>query len=180
MYWHESDNETSLRPFNKRDFNKNISKDKNKEDNKEDEPNKDNILDLSDKFKIDMIIPSDWGPGKVVRVNKETRKVVLKIEGQEQTFDMFELQSHLSVYIHVYLKDINFQDRRIIISSNLTMDDTIGKIKKRIAGIFNTEEKNVIIVHNGEKMTNDSLKVSDGGFFVGDNLLVVINGLCDY
>ena len=180
MFWNESDKETNLKTFNQKEYFKWLYPQKNQEEKILDESKKDNILDLSDKFKIDMIIPSDWGPGKVVRVNKETKKVVLKIEGQEHTFDMFELQTHLPVYIHVYFKDLNLKDKRIILSSNLSLDDTIGNIKKRIAGIFNAEEKNVIIAHNGEKISDNNLRVSDCGFYVQDTLLVVINGTCDY
>ncbi len=179
MFWHEeSENENNLLPFSKSNYLNKINPKKKEGDG--DDSQKDNILDLSDSFKIGMIISSDWGPGKVVSVEKATGKVVLEIEGSEKEFDIFELRPFLQVYIHVYFKDIDLKDKRIILSANLLMSDTIGKIKKTIAGMFNTDEKNVIIVHKGEKITNNNKKVSECGLFVLDNLLVVINGTCLY
>ncbi len=179
MFWHEeSENENNLLPFSKSNYLNKINPKKKEGDG--DDSQKDNILDLSDSFKIGMIISSDWGPGKVVSVEKATGKVVLEIEGSEKEFDIFELRPFLQVYIHVYFKDLELKDKRIILSANLLMSDTIGKIKKTIAGMFNTDEKNVIIVHKGEKITNNNKKVSECGLFVLDNLLVVINGTCLY
>ena len=60
------------------------------------------------------------------------------------------------------------------------MDDTIGKIKKRIANIFRTDESKVFLIHNFEKLENNNQKVSDCSFFVKDNVLAIINGICDY
>ena len=38
----------------------------------------DNVLDLTDNFKVDMMIQCEWDPGKVVSVNKETKKWIAK------------------------------------------------------------------------------------------------------
>ena len=183
MFWHESkENDIYLINYDKSDYLKIMNPKKKKKDSFEDSQKElnNNVLDLTDNFKVDMMIPSDWGPGKVVSIDKEAKRVVLRIEGNEQAFDMFELRSYLLVYIHVYLKDLNNKDRRIIICGNICLDDTIAKIKIKIAGIFNVESKKVIIVHKFKKLTNDNQKISECEVFSQDTLLVVINGLCDY
>ena len=93
---------------------------------------------------------------------------------------MFELCPYLLVYIHVFLKDLNLKDRRVILCGNIFLDDTIGKIKKKIADNFNTDQKNVILVHKFLRLTNDNQKISECGIFSKDTLLVVINGTCDF
>ena len=60
------------------------------------------------------------------------------------------------------------------------MDDTIGKIKKKIAGIFNVDDKNIIIVHEFLKLTNNNQKVSESHIYGKTGLLVIINGKCNY
>ena len=60
------------------------------------------------------------------------------------------------------------------------MNNNIGKIKKKIADIFKADEKKVIIVHKGEKISNNDKRISECGMLVFDSLLVIINGLCDW
>ena len=183
MFWHETkENDINLITYNKADYLK-IMNTKNKkkdllDDSKVEFDN--NVLDLSDNFKVDMMIPSDWGPGKVISLNKKNKKVFLRIEGDEKEFNMFELCPYLLVYIHVFLKDLNLKDRRVILCGNIFLDDTIGKIKKKIADNFNTDQKNVILVHKFLRLTNDNQKISECGIFSKDTLLVVINGTCDF
>ena len=71
-------------------------------------------------------------------------------------------------------------DKRVILSTNVYLDETIGKIKKRIAGIFKSDENKVILYSKGVKFTNNNQKLSECGIFSQDTMLVVINGLCDY
>ena len=185
MFWHESkENDNNLINYSKTDYLKMVnpkSKRKNSFEIIKLEKGEDkNILDLSDNFREDMIIQSDWGPGKVISVDKAAKKVVLKIEGTEKEFDMFELHPFLLIYIQVFFKDLNLQDKRVIINENLALDDTIGKLKKKIADIFKSDKEKVILVHKGEKMTNNNKKVSELGLFSQGDLIAVVNGICDY
>ena len=182
MFWHEGkDNDIKLTSYNKSNYLKLINQKKLLVSSLDSlKSYDDHILDLSENFKVDMIIPSDWGPGKVVSVNKNTKKVVLKIEGTEHTFDMLELRPYLQIYIHVFFKDKDLSDKRVILSTNVYLDETIGKIKKRIAGIFKSDENKVILYSKGVKFTNNNQKLSECGIFSQDTMLVVINGLCDY
>lgn len=183
MFWNEEkDNDTNLTSYNKSNYLKLKKHIKNLSDSfsyfQNDDDN--NMLDLTENFKVDMMIPSDWGPGKIVSVNKNTKKVVLKIEGMEHTFDMIELRPYLQIYIHVFFKDKDLKDKRIILSSNVFLDDTVGKIKRKIAGFFKSDENKVILSLKGVKLTNNNQKLSECGIFSQDNMLVVINGLCNF
>ena len=187
MFWHEAEeNDVNLIPYTKSDYLKMMTKKigKSKEIKSLEEVMKDskekNVLDLSQPFKVNMIVSSDWGPGKVVSVNNNTHKVVLKIEGVDKEFDMFGLHPFMQVNIHVIYKNLNKIDKRVTISIDIFMDDTIGKIKKRIANIFRTNESKVFLIHNFEKLENNNQKVSDCSFFDQDNVLAIINGTCDY
>ena len=182
MFWHEvKENDINLMSYNKEDYIKMINqKPNNKNLDDLQKGNDKNILDISDNFKVDMLVPSDWGEGKVVSVDKVNKKIILKIEGVEKEFSMFELRPYIVVYAHIYLKDKNGIDKRIILSLNLLMDDTIGKIKKKISGIFNVDDSNIIIVHEFLKLTNNNQKVSELHVFDKSGLLVIINGKCNY
>ena len=187
MFWHEAkENDVNLIPYTKADYLKMMTQKSGKSKEiksleEETKSSKDkNVLDLSQPFKVNMIVSSDWGPGKVVSVNNNTHKVLLKIEGVDKEFDMFGLHPYMQVYIHVVYKNLNKEDKRVTISLDIFMDDTIGKIKKRIANIFKTEESKVFLIHNFEKLENNNQKISDCSFFDQDNILVIINGVCDY
>ena len=181
MFWHETkENDTNLIPFNKSKYFKILTSknDSIEEDNKKENENK--ILNISDNFRIDMMVPTNWGPGKVVSIDDFTKKVTIKIEGNEQIFDMFEIHPFLKINVHVYFKDLDLKDKKVILVENFFLDDKIGKIKKKLADIFQARETKVIMVQNGKILDDNNLKVSECGFYEQDNLLVVINGICAY
>ena len=180
MFWDEEkdDNSSNLLPFNKKNY-LNLKTKHITNENENDSFNE-NISDFSDTFKEGMIIPSDWGPGKIVSVDKITGKINLEIEGSSKTFDIFELRPYMQIYFHVYFKDMDLKDRKIIFCENIFMNDTIRKIKKKIANIFKIDENKIILVHKGEKIIDNDKKMSECGLFLYDSILVVINGLCDF
>ena len=103
MFWHESqENDINIFPYNKSDFLKLTStrnfKDKEKKSN--------NIIDFSDQFQVDTIVSTDWGPGKVISVNRDTKKVLVKIEGEEKEFNMHELRATTQILVHIYFKNL--------------------------------------------------------------------------
>ena len=182
MIWHEiNENDINLIPFNKTSYLKMLNpKMYDLLANEKDKENKQNILDMSDNFQVGMMVPTNWGPGKVVSIDEVTKKVTIKIEGEEQTFDMFELHPYLKINMHVYFKDMNLMDKKVIFNENIFLDDRIGKIKKTISRIFQADLNKVILVHKGQIIDDNNLKISECGFFDQDTLLVVINGTCAY
>ena len=64
--------------------------------------------------------------------------------------------------------------------AKIFLDDTVGKLKKKIGRIFNADKEKVIFLHKGVKLTDDDKKLSELDLFLQDNLFVIINGLCDY
>ena len=180
MFWHEEENDINLISFNKSNYLKMLNS-KNAEievDNQKE--NKPKILDISDNFRIDMMVPTNWGPGKVVNIDDLTKKITIKIEGVEQVFDMFEIHPYLTIFIHVFFKDQNLIDKKVILNENIFLDDKIGKVKKKISNIFQADETKVIIVHRGQILADNNLKISECGLYEQEPLLVVINGTCVY
>jgi hypothetical protein len=174
MFWHESnDNDVNIIPYNKADFLK-LSNLKNKKESKE----KSHTLDLSDQFQVDAIVSTDWGPGRVISVDKINKKVRVKIEGEEQVFNWFEVRTSAQVNVFIYFKNLDLQDKTNIFMTNLSSGETVLDVKKKISKYMGVSTDNVILVHNFLKLTRNDQKLSELGY--SNNLLAIINGVCDY
>ena len=177
MFWHESqENDINIFPYNKSDFLKLISTRNFK--NKEKKSN--NIIDFSDQFQVDTIVSTDWGPGKVIRVNREAKKVLVKIEGEEKEFNMHELRATTQILVHIYFKNLELIDKRIMYLTTITAGETVLDMKKKVANILGTNDSCVTLVHSGIKLTSNNQKFSEIGFYEQDNILAVVNGVCNY
>ena len=177
MFWHEShENDISILPYNKSDFLK-LTSSKNF---KEKEKKSNNIIDFSDQFQVDTIVSTDWGPGKVISVNRDTKKVLVKIEGEEKEFNMHELRATTQILVHIYFKNLDLIDKRIMYLTTISAGETVSDMKKKVANILGTNDSCVTLVHSGMKLTNNNQKFSEIGFYEQDNILAVVNGLCNY
>ena len=174
MFWHESqENDINIFPYNKADFMKLSSPNKLKDNEKK----SGNVVDFSDQFQLNTMIATDWGPGKIVSINKQEKKVTLQIEGQEQVFNMHELRINNQILIHIYFKNMDLLDKKILYLTNVSATDTVLDMKKRIAKILGTTENCVTLIQNNYKIKNNDKKFSELGFY---DLISVINGRCDY
>ena len=174
MFWHESqENDINIFPYNKADFMKLSSPNKVKDNEKK----SGNVVDFSDQFQLNTMIATDWGPGKIVSINKQEKKVTLQIEGQEQVFNMHELRINNQILIHIYFKNMDLLDKKILYLTNVSATDTVLDMKKRIAKILGTTENCVTLIQNNYKIKNNDKKFSELGFY---DLISVINGRCDY
>ena len=183
MFWHEGkEHEDNLFSYNKTDFLKmtNQKSKKNKEDDAEFEHGDKNILDLTDPFRVDMLVSSDWGPGKIISINRTNKTITLDIEGTEKEMGFLDIRPYFQIYLHVYYKDLNLIDKKVVICANIFMDDTVEKLKKKIAALFLTNYNKVLIIHNGRKLSNDSQKLSGCSIYAKEVILVVINGACNF
>ena len=174
MFWHESqENDINIFPYNKSDFMKLSSPNKLKDNEKK----SGNVVDFSDQFQLNTVVATDWGPGKIVSINKQEKKVTLQIEGQEQVFNMNELRINNQILIHIYFKDMDLLDKKIMYLMNVSASDTVLDMKKRIAKILGTTENCVTLIQDNNKIKNNDKKFSEIGFF---DLIAVVNGRCDY
>ncbi len=53
-------------------------------------------------------------------------------------------------------------------------------MKKKVANILGTNDSCVTLVHSGIKLTSNNQKFSEIGFYEQDNILAVVNGVCNY
>ena len=174
MFWHESqENDINIYQYNKSDFMKLSSPNKLNDNEKK----TGNIVDFSDQFQIGITVATDWGPGKIISINKQEKKVRLKIFDQEQVFNMHELRVNNQIIVHIYFKDMNLLDKKIMYLMTLSASDTILDMKKKIAKILGTSEDRVTLIQENNKITNDNKKFSEIGFY---DLISVVNGRCDY
>ena len=79
-----------------------------------------------------------------------------------------------------HLKNLDLLDKRIIFLTYISAGDTVLDMKKRVANILGTSADCVTLVHSGFKMTSNNQKFSEVGFYDNDNLLAIVNGVCDY
>ena len=189
MFWHENkENLINLIPYTRKDYMKMINIKNllktdsylNEIENKANFSVNKNTADFSELFRVGMAVSSDWGPGLVISVNKEEKKVKVKIEGMEQDFDMRNLNPFVKVNVQVYLKDKKGNDKRARLLMRIFLDDTVGKLKKQIAEIFGSEANKIILVHNFMKVNEDNKKVVDMSLFNEDTLLFIIKGNSNY
>ena len=174
MFWHESqENDINIYQYNKSDFMKLSSSNKLKDNEKK----SGNIVDFSEQFQINTIVATDWGPGKIVSINKQEKKVTLQIEGQEQVFNMHELRANNQIIVHIYFKDMNLLDKKIMYLMTVSASDTVLDMKKKIAKILGTTENCVSLIQDNNRITNNNKKFSEIGFY---DIISVINGRCDY
>ena len=174
MFWHESqENDINIYQYNKSDFMKLSAPNKLKDNEKK----SGNVVDFSDQFQLNTMIATDWGPGKIVSINKQEKKVTLQIEGQEQVFNMHELHANNQITVHIYFKDMNLQDKKIMYLMTVTASETVLDMKKKIAKILGTTENCVTLIQDNSKITNNNKKFSEIGFY---DLISVVNGRCDY
>ena len=174
MFWHESqENDINIYQYNKSDFMKLSSPNKLNDNEKK----TGNIVDFSDQFQIGITVATDWGPGKIISINKQEKKVRLKIFDQEQVFNMHELRVNNQIIVHIYFKDMDLIDKKIMYLMTLSASDTILDMKKKIAKILGTSENSVTLIQENNKITNDNKKFSEIGFY---DLISVVNGRCDY
>ena len=92
---------------------------------------------------------------------------------------MHELRTNNQVILQIYFKGLDLQDKKIFYLSSITAGETVLDMKKKIAKILGTSDSCVTLVHNGYKMTNNNQRFSEVGFYNQD-ILVVVNGICDY
>ena len=177
MFWHESkENDINIFPYNKADFLK-LTTQKNINDK---EKNSENIWDLTSQFQIDTIVSTDWGPGKIISVNRNDKKVVVKIEGEEKEFNMSELRTTSNIIFLIYFKNLNMADKRIMFLTTILASETVLDVKKKIAALLGTSDSCVTLVRGGTKIANNNQKFSENRFYEQEVILAVVNGLCDY
>ena len=177
MFWHETqENDINIFPYNKADFLK-LTTQKNINDK---EKNSENIWDLTSQFQIDTIVSTDWGPGKIISVNRNDKKVVVKIEGEEKEFNMSELRTTSNIIFLIYFKNLNMADKRIMFLTTILASETVLDVKKKVAALLGTSDNCVTLVRGGTKITNNNQKFSENRFYEQEVILAVVNGLCDY
>ena len=137
--------------------------------------NKKEILDLSDNFKINSIVMSAWGPGKITYVNKDLHKVKLRIEDEEQEFDF----SALNPFIQIYICIVNENNIKwTLLKFNLS--DTCYIIRNKIGNLLNIHSSRVLLIHRGYKIKDYNKTIFSLGLFEKDELLCVIREPIEY
>ena len=114
----------------------------------------------------------------MISVDKINKKVRVKIEGEEQVFNWFEVRTSAQVNVFIYFKNLDLQDKTNIFMTNLSSGETVLDVKKKISKYMGVSTDNVILVHNFLKLTRNDQKLSELGY--SNNLLAIINGVCDY
>ena len=113
-------------------------------------------------------------------MNRNDKKVVVKIEGEEKEFNMSELRTTSNIIFLIYFKNLNMADKRIMFLTTILASETVLDVKKKVAALLGTSDSCVTLVRGGTKIANNNQKFSENRFYEQEVILAVVNGLCDY
>lgn len=126
-------------------------------------------LDNSVKFKVDKMVFTEWGIGKITSVSNESRSCKVKIEGDEVSFGFDFITPFINIFFCVLTKS-----RNDWIALKFNIGDIVGTIRRKLSTIYVCHYSQILLVHSGEKLTSDSEKLSELGLFEGDEMLAVV------
>lgn len=131
--------------------------------------NKNEILDMSENLKLNSMVNTEWGPGKIILINKEAQIVKIRIEGQEQEFPFNSINPFLQIYVCIISENkIHWSLLKIALGENLYY------IKNKIGNMYKVHPSRVLIIHAGKKIKDYSVNIYNLGIYEKDELLVVI------
>lgn len=126
------------------------------------------FIDLSEKIKKDAIVNTEWGPGKIISVDKANQTCKIKIENEELSFPLMSVNPSLNIYACIIDKSkTNWAMLKV------TFQDTSLSIKQKIAKMYQVHHSQIILIHGGV-VISDNKGVFDIGLFETDDLLIVI------
>ena len=128
----------------------------------------DDFIDMSEKIKKDAIVNTEWGPGKIISVDKANQTCKIKIENEELSFPLMSVNPSLNIYACIIDKSkTNWAMLKV------TFQDTSLSIKQKIAKMYQVHHSQIILIHAGV-VISDNKGVFDIGLFENDDLLIVI------
>ena len=127
------------------------------------------ILNLTENFKLNSMVMTAWGPGKITFINEDTQTAKIRIEGQEQEFAFNSINPFLQIYICIISENkIHWTLLKIDISENLYY------IKNKIGNMYKVHPSRVLLIHRGNKIKDYSVNVYALKIYEKDELLAVV------
>ena len=130
-------------------------------------PNHMKILNNNEKFKNSMSVMTEWGVGKILNL-LENDIALCRIEGSDIEFPLMNLNTSLTIYICILCKDSSYWTE-----IKLGFDYTVNQLKQKISTIVKCHPSQIVIVHNGRKVTK-SVNVFELGIYEKDVFLAII------
>ena len=125
------------------------------------------VLDNTERIKLDGFVMTEWGVGKVKKI--ENGIVTVIIEGNPIDLSKDNISTYLPVYLCILSKDITYW-----VSIKIEFHYTIGYLKTKIAQFMKCHHSQIVIVHNGAKIDKKGLSLFDMGIYENDVILVAI------
>lgn len=125
------------------------------------------VIDNSEKYKVDMIVMTEWGIGKIISIN-EGGIAIVKIEGSEVEFPLMSLNTSLTVYCCILCKDSSNW-----IEIKVEFDFAVYALKKKIALMLRCHPSQVILIHGGRKV-DKNVNIFELGIYEKDVFLAII------
>ena len=87
------------------------------------------------------------GPEKITFINKNTQKVKIKIEGEEQEFSYDFINPFVQIYFCIITeKKIYWTLLKVLLGENLY------SVKNKIGKMFKVHPSRILIIHRGKKL----------------------------
>jgi hypothetical protein len=131
------------------------------------------IIDNTEKYKNEMIVMTEWGIGRIGSISTEGIAVI-KIEGSEVEFPLSSLNTCLTVYLCILLKENCFWAE-----VKLGFDCSVYGLKKRVAQLIKCHPSQVVIVHGGKKIETN-VGIFELGVYEKDVFLAVVKDPKEY
>ena len=130
------------------------------------------IIDNTEKFKLDMVVMTEWGLGKILNIDGGV--ALVKIEGTEIEFPLFNLNTSITIYLCILMRDgTSWAEIKV------PFDYFVKDLKIKIARITKCHNSQVILVHNGAKIEKN-LNIFDLGVYERDTFMAIIKDPQEY
>lgn len=133
------------------------------------------VLDNSVRFKVDKMVLTEWGVGKITSVTNESRLCKVKIEGDEVEFGFDFINPFITIFFCVLTKT-----KTDWIALKFNLSDTVETVRRKLAIIYLCHHSQILLIHSGEKLTCNTEKLYEMGFFDGDEMLGVVKDAQEY
>jgi hypothetical protein len=148
-----------------------VMKDEKKEEEREEgrsaDKSENNVIDNTERVKQDSYVMTEWGIGKVKKLENGIATVL--IEGNPAEFPKEMLPTSLPVYLCILCKDMTYW-----VSLKVEFFYNIGILKSKIAQFMQCHHSQIVLVHSGAKIDKKTVSIMELGVYENDVILALI------
>lgn len=130
---------------------------------------KSDLIDNSVSLKLDSLVMTEWGVGKVTNSKLEDGTVQVKIEENQLAFSPESIKVNLDIYLCILCKDSSYW-----VDMKIDFGFTIQSLKQKISQFIKCHPSQIVIIHSGAKVDKKNQSLVDIGVYEKDVFLIAI------